>query len=83
MPVGEKLSDELAAGIVGIGHQQNLALQDACDGKQQYRQLIEQGSGIAVGEDESFVNARCQGHSGHMSGKSLGPAEKWPERNGP
>src|ERR1039458_1947480 len=71
MPVGEQLMDELAAGIVGVCHQQNTARKGVGDGKQKYRQLVEQGSGIAVGEDESFVNPRRQGHSGHMSGSAL------------
>jgi hypothetical protein len=56
MPIGEQLSDELAAGVVGIGHERNLATQNAADGQQQERQFIEQGSGVAVGENQSFVN---------------------------
>ena len=71
MPVAEQLGDELAAGVVGIGQEQNLAIQNAGHGQQQDRQLIEQGSGIAVGENQPFVNPRCQGYGGHMSGASL------------
>ena len=71
MPFGEQLSDELAAGVVGIGHEQNLAIQNAGDGEQQDRQLIEQGSGIAVGENQPFMNPRCEGYGGHMTGRSL------------
>ena len=29
MPIGEQLSDKLSAGVVGIGHEQNLATQEA------------------------------------------------------
>jgi len=63
--------DELAAGIIGVGHQQNTALQDVGDGKQQYRQFVEQGSGIAVVKDQPFVNPRRQWYSGYMSGSAL------------
>jgi hypothetical protein len=48
MPIGEELSDEPTAGIVGIRHEQNLAIQAVGDREKQCRQLIEQGSGIAV-----------------------------------
>ena len=47
MAVGEWRGDEYAAGVVGIGHEQDLAIQDSGDRQQQTRQLIEQGSGIA------------------------------------
>jgi hypothetical protein len=63
--------DELAAGIIGVCHQQNIARQDVGDGKQQYRQLFEQGSGIAVGEDQPFLNQLRQWYGGHMSGSAL------------
>src|SRR6204780_5696025 len=71
MPVGEQLSDAPAASLVGIVYEQNLAIQKVGDGEQQDRQLIEQGSGIAIGKNQSFVDAGCQGYSGHMSGRSL------------
>src|SRR3984885_12481496 len=71
MPVGEQLSDELAAGVVGICFEQNLAFQKVGDGEQQRRQLIEQGSGIAIGKNQSFVDPGCQGYSGRMPGRSL------------
>ena len=71
MSFGEQLSDEPAAGVVGIGHEQNFAIQQIGVGEHQHCQLIEQGSGIAVGEDQPFVNPRHQWYGGHLSGSAL------------
>ena len=71
MPLAEQGEDEPAAGVVGIGHEQDPAVPDAGDREQQGDELAEQGPTIAVGEHQALVNARGQGHRGNMPGRSL------------
>jgi len=71
MSLGQQLGDESARSVVGVGHQQHLAVPEPGEGEQQKGQLVEQGACVAVGSHQSLVGARDQGHGGHVTGGPL------------
>ncbi len=54
MSVGQKRRDDFAAGVVGVGNEQHLAVPGACYRKQQRHELVQKRSGIPAGKHQTF-----------------------------
>jgi hypothetical protein len=52
----EQGPDDLARAVEGVGDQDDVSLQERCDGEDEADEPVEQGAPVAVGEDEAFVD---------------------------
>jgi hypothetical protein len=50
----------LPTGVVGVGDQEDLSVQDIRDRQKQVHELVQETSLISVGKDQSLVNAASQ-----------------------
>jgi hypothetical protein len=63
--------DDGAAGVVGIGDQEELAVPDPGEREQQGHQFVEEGPMVTVREHQPLVDTRYQRHSGDLAGGTL------------
>jgi hypothetical protein len=71
MALGQQGDDDLAAGVVGVSHEQKFTVQALDYREHQGDHLVEQSSLVQSAQDQALVDPRCQWHGGDGSGWSL------------
>jgi hypothetical protein len=67
----EERLDDLAGGVVGVGDQEEGVVHAGGDRQEEGSELVEEGALVAIGEDQTFVDAGDEGDGGDMSGEAL------------
>ena len=69
--LGEKWKDDLAAGVVGVGDEEDRLLEQAGNGKEHLDELVEQAAPTSVRGDQPLVDPADERDAKHLSEQPL------------